>query len=322
MDVKPVLSLADNIFRPRGQQHARSKSPSYELQARTPSSISARTESHFDSLRSPFTEHTDPRNSPMFRYRSPSLDGKSAKRPPESSPPAELAASISKRLRQRSAEIIQKIDILTPTTMDDDCSSIEDKVNMSSWDNKLTAESQSPFEWENNPYPVNPGLVLHYMNLYFTHINSATYRIFPKKPFLRWLQYERDKSPNELMVVYSMLAIGSVFSSRPEQTAEGAHFCQIARYAVGKNHERFSLQLAQSRLMLAMYHFSIGESSIAWDYEGLACRAAAGLKINLEKGCMDTGNKGRLDYGLDQHGLAECYRRTYWSAFLMDVSFA
>ena len=308
------------MSRPRGQ-NARSKSPTSEVQARTPSSISARTESHLDSLHSPFTETPNPRESPVSLYRSPSIDSKPAKRPPESPSPASTASILSKRFRQRSPQTIKELDTLTPKTTEDDCSSDEDMASVGSWDDKFLVVNHLALEWNNDPYPTKPALVLHYMNLYFSHVNSAIYCMFPNKAFLRWLQYEKDKSPAELMVVYSMLAMGSIFSSRPEKAAEGAHFCDIARLAVGKNHGVFSLQLIQSRMLLALYHFSIGESTISWDYGGSACRAVAGLKMNLEKGIVNTGGKVSYDYGLNKHGLAECYRRTYWSAFLMDVSF-
>ena len=174
--------------------------------------------------------------------------------------------------------------------------------------------------WRTDPYHSQPQLVMHYVDLYFTHINSATYRIFARDPFLHWIQHTKRKSSDELMVLYSMLAIGSTFSSLETRKSEGSLFARVARYAVEKNHGQFSLQLAQSRLILALYHFSVGDGAKAWDYCGSAVRVAAGLKMNLEQAIVKIVDDAPLDFGLNRYALEECYRRTYWSTFLMDVS--
>ncbi|MCJ1382054.1 hypothetical protein MMC17_005166 [Xylographa soralifera] len=172
--------------------------------------------------------------------------------------------------------------------------------------------------WRTDPYHSQPQLVMHYIDLYFTHINSATYRMFARDPFLHWIQHTKRKSSDELMVLYSMLAIGSTFSNLETRKSEGSLFARVARYAVEKNHGQFSLQLAQSRLILALYHFSMGDGAKAWDYCGSAVRVAAGLKMNLEQAIVKIVDDAPLDFGLNRYALEECYRRTYWSTFLMD----
>jgi hypothetical protein len=176
------------------------------------------------------------------------------------------------------------------------------------------------FGWSSDPYAVDPGLILHYLELYFTHVNEVTYRMFPRTPFLRWLRDGGKRSSGELMVLYAMLTIASVFSPRPERKAEGGRFATIAGAAVGNHFGAFTLQLVQSRLLLALYHHALGDADKSYDYGGLAFRAAAGLRLNLEAGVSDFDDDAALDYGLSRHGLEECHRRTFWSAFLMDVS--
>lgn len=177
-----------------------------------------------------------------------------------------------------------------------------------------------PFNWVNNPYLVDPDVTMHYMETYFSHINAATYRIFPRKHFLHWVKSETVKSSNDLMLIYTMLTMGTVFSSRSERNHEGPTFSKIAVYAVGKNHGNYSLQLVQSRLLLAFYHFSIGDTAKAWDYGGMGFRVASGLKLNLEEGVTDITEDEMIEYGMNRHALAECRRRTFWSAYMMDVS--
>ena len=186
------------------------------------------------------------------------------------------------------------------------------------YESKSTAADPLDFEWQNDPYEINPQLILHYIDMYFIFCKS-TYCIFPQKPFLRWLQNGKKKPTNELMLLYSLLAIGSVFSTRPERVAEGSLFGKIARFAIEKNSGNFSLPLAQSRLMFALYQFAIGDSQIAWDNGGSAFRAVAGLRLNLEEHVTNVGVEF-LDYGFNRSTLIECRRRTFWSAFLMDAS--
>lgn len=178
------------------------------------------------------------------------------------------------------------------------------------------------FSWGDDPYEVDPEVTMHYIETYFIHINAATYRIFPRNLFLHWLTTKTAKSPNDLMLIYTMLALGSIFSSRPERKHEGSLFNKVANYAVEKNLGNYSLQLVQSRLLLAFYHFSTGDTQKAWDYGGMGFRVASGLKLNLEEGATDITDDDGMEYGLNRHALAECRRRTFWSAYMMDVSFS
>ena len=84
--------------------------------------------------------------------------------------------------------------------------------------------------------------------------------------------------------------------------------------------EDSSLQLVRCRLLTGLYYFAQGDSAIAWDFGRSAFRAASDLWVNHERDIIVLGDEEPLDYGLNKHGLAECYDRTYWSAFIMDVS--
>lgn len=193
-------------------------------------------------------------------------------------------------------------------------------VKMGPWEAIPGHINLHSFNWGNDPYEVDADITMHYIETYFVHINAATYRIFPRQLFLRWLKGKTTKSPDDLMILYTMLAMGSVFSFRAERKHEGSLFSKIARYAVEKNHGNYSIQLVQSRLLLAFYHFAAGESHKAWDYGGMGFRVASGLKLNLEEGVTDIRDDDVMDYGLNRHALAECRRRTFWSAYMMDVS--
>lgn len=160
------------------------------------------------------------------------------------------------------------------------------------------------------------------LNLYFLHAGRTTLSMFPRGPFLSWVETNRDKNQDHLMLLYAVLAMGSVFSNDPEKKALGKRFISVASYAAEKRFGRFSLQLCQTRLMLALCCFARGKSQEAWDYCGTGLRALSALKLNTEDGVKDLADSNaNMDYGFDRRTFEECCRRTFWSGLLMDVSY-
>ena len=175
-------------------------------------------------------------------------------------------------------------------------------------------------EWRADPFELDPESANYHLNLYFDHINSATYCMFPKKPFMKWCHTKRDKSPDDRMLIYCLLSMGAVFSDKPDRTATLKRLMSAADHALQNSWGKFSLQLVQSRLMLGFVHFSLGNSTKSWDYCGTAVRAACGLRLNTEDGVSDVNSEQELEYGFNKAAMEECHRRTFWSAFIMDVS--
>lgn len=189
-----------------------------------------------------------------------------------------------------------------------------------SWDGDLPTPDYLGFDGRKDPYSIDVPITDHYIELYFTHINGVSYPIFPRKSFLHWVRNEKQKSADDLMLVYSILAVGSIFSLRAERDDEGSQLARVAQRAVEKHRGRYTLQLAQSRILLSLYFLSTGDSEKAWDYCGLASRAATGLKLNVEMDFHYMDGNDTQVYELSRHGLAECRRRTFWSIYLLEVS--
>ncbi|KAF2269300.1 hypothetical protein CC78DRAFT_276870 [Lojkania enalia] len=180
-------------------------------------------------------------------------------------------------------------------------------------------QDQLAVQWEQDPYETDPRLTMQLLDLYFLHAGRATYGMFPRKPFLTWIENNHEKSQDHLMLLYSVLAMGSVFSNDPEKRILGKRFAAIAAYGTEKKFGKFTLQLCQSRLMLALYNFSCGRAQEAWDFCGAGLRAISALKLNTEEGVKELPDTmAELDYGFDRRTLEECCRRTFWSGFLMD----
>ncbi|KAJ4293651.1 hypothetical protein N0V90_008935 [Kalmusia sp. IMI 367209] len=180
-------------------------------------------------------------------------------------------------------------------------------------------QDQLAIQWEQDPYDTDSRLTMHLLDLYFLHAGRATYGMFPRRPFLAWVETNREKSQDHLMVLYSVLAMGSVFSTDHEKRSVGKWFAAVAAYAMEKRFGKFTLQLCQSRLMLALYNFARGKSQEAWDFCGAGLRALSALKLNTEDGVKELPEiAADVPYGFDRLTLEECCRRTFWSGFLMD----
>ncbi|MCJ1473635.1 hypothetical protein MMC13_002286 [Lambiella insularis] len=285
--------------------------------------MSARTESHFDSFHSPYSEAPNnvqsPFSGPIARSRSTSgTSFTTAKRPLHMLSDTFQSINSTKRLRRQPEEYDQQSESQVRISVTSIPNTVPPGAPVDCHQHIVDTADLLASDWRNDLYRTRPQLVMHYMDLYFTHVNSATYRMFSRDTFMDWMRSTVHKSLDELMVVYSMLAVASIFSNQDTSRSEGSAFARIARYALEKKHGHFTLQLAQSRLLLALCHFSTGDLTKAWDYCGSALSVAAGLQMNSEQGILKNTEGTPLDFGLNRHGLEECYRRTYWSAFVMD----
>jgi Fungal specific transcription factor domain len=170
---------------------------------------------------------------------------------------------------------------------------------------------QDPFEFDEN-------MTEYYLHHYFTKINYTTYCMFPKTAFMKWVRTCREKSSWDKMLVYAMMAHGTIFATNARKHVDGEIFSRIAHRAIGESSGEFKLQVVQTRLILALYDFSRGSTAKAWDFTGSAVRSACGMKLNIEEGVIDIKDDETLVYGLDKPTLIECRRRTFWSAYIMD----
>jgi hypothetical protein len=171
-----------------------------------------------------------------------------------------------------------------------------------------------------DPFEAMPDITEHYLDHYFTNVNTTSYCMYPRERFLQWVRRDREKTQAEKTLLYAMLAHGSVFSSKAAKTrnTDPKFFGNIAREAMGKSARTFSLPMVQTRLILALLHHALDNGFRAWDYCGMAIRAACGMKLNVEKGLQSITADERPDFGFDRATLIECRRRTFWSAYIMD----
>ncbi|KAI9818257.1 MAG: hypothetical protein M1832_004473 [Thelocarpon impressellum] len=180
------------------------------------------------------------------------------------------------------------------------------------------AGPSSSFHWRTDPFDVDAELSSHLVHVYFAHINAATYCLFPRRPFTRWAEGGKEKSQDDIMLLYSILTVASNFSTRDDRRELGRELARISRCAVDNCSSRYTLQLAQSRLLLGIYLFATNKPTEGWDISGSGMRTINGLKLNQDVLDSDPRSEVVPEYGLDAAGHAECCRRTFWAAYLMD----
>ncbi|KAK4171152.1 fungal-specific transcription factor domain-containing protein [Triangularia setosa] len=171
--------------------------------------------------------------------------------------------------------------------------------------------------WQTDPYVSDPESVTSTIASVFVHMETAALRFLPPKPsFYTWIQNSAHrKSPEDLMLVYSILAIGAILSQAGSRSV--AHeYAQVARYAA--EHTQPSLQLVQARLALSMYHLAVSRQTDANHMMSGAISAAMCLQLNVELDDSEERALAAFPWGLTREEHAECRRRTFWSCFLME----
>lgn len=170
-----------------------------------------------------------------------------------------------------------------------------------------------------DPFAVEPEVTLQVLDHFFQDVNNATYGMFPRHHFMQWVRGCPEKSQNEKLLLYAMLAIGSIFAE-DTHAAFGQQCAHVAADALQHTQGRYSMAVVQGRLLLGLFHFAKEASEVGWDYIGAGVDAALYLQYNTEDGCSrnDTSANARSEFGLSAEQLLECKRRTLWSAFMMD----
>ncbi|ODA78394.1 hypothetical protein RJ55_05775 [Drechmeria coniospora] len=171
--------------------------------------------------------------------------------------------------------------------------------------------------WKTDPYGSDPESIGAVLTQFFGQIdNTIVMRFFPEKIFRAWAADSvREKSPEDLMVLYSVLAIGVALSGGPRHIAY--EYAQVAYYAQ-KMIGTTSLQLVQSRILLAVYHISTYRLREASELISSAAAAAALLHLNHETERSSDERPSTYLFGTNNAGYCEARRRTMWSLFMLE----
>ncbi|KAK3190586.1 hypothetical protein K4F52_003277 [Lecanicillium sp. MT-2017a] len=123
------------------------------------------------------------------------------------------------------------------------------------------------------------------------------------------------KSAEDLMLLYSTLALGVAVSGGPKHIAY--EYAQVAHYAqkvLGFN----CLQLVQSRILLASYSVLSGRIHEATELLSSAAAVSTSLQLNLELEKSTESGMSAYPLGLNRASYSESRRRTFWSLFMLE----
>jgi hypothetical protein len=167
--------------------------------------------------------------------------------------------------------------------------------------------------WQTDPYVSDPQSVLRTISSFFVHADATALRFLPEKVFKEFVQASAHrKSPEDLMLVYSILALGVSLSGGSKMVAH--EYSEVARYASDRT--ALSLQLVQARILLSLYYLQVSRPSDANDMSSAAISTATCLQLNMELERSHDGAK--YPFGMSFAGFTECRRRTFWSCFLVE----
>lgn len=182
--------------------------------------------------------------------------------------------------------------------------------------------------WQTDPYVNDPQSVITILSSFFARVECTALRFLPEKPLTLWVQNNAHrKSSEDLMLVYSILALGIALSPSSDRlVVRSSHstsdrslafdYSQIARYATERT--KLCMQLVQARLILSIYYLTVSRPCDSNDMLSAAISTAACLQMNLELDSSCEAKLTNFPYGLNRKTYEEMRRRTFWSCFVLE----
>lgn len=171
--------------------------------------------------------------------------------------------------------------------------------------------------WTSDPSVSDPQSIQAVLAHFFGRIDSTRIlRFIPEVPFQAWVTNpNQQKSPDDLMLLYSTLAVGVALSGGPKSIA--FEHAQVAHYAQRMS-TTDSLQLVQCRLLLSLYYLSMFRMPDANEMMSAAITVMMALKLNVELEESPEANLKTYPFGMSKAGYRESRRRTFWSLFMLE----
>lgn len=171
--------------------------------------------------------------------------------------------------------------------------------------------------WSVDPYTTDAVAVRRCIAHFFAHAESCMIlRLLPEGPWTRWIaQSAGRKSPADIMLLYSVLALGVMVVGGEKKLA--AEYAQVAMFAQ-RNLGYRCLQLIQSRMILSVYSTALANHEEATQLLGEALKDAYNMPLYVELDSCREANMTTWPMGLSRAGYSETRRRTMWSLFMLE----
>lgn len=180
--------------------------------------------------------------------------------------------------------------------------------------------SADKFNSRIDPYDADPEATMYFLELFFHHRNASPYVTWPRNHFFAWTRNCRTKSPDDIMILYALMALGSVFSLENNAKDIGERCYQVAYSLERERADRPSLQMMQARSALLLFNFAKGNFEGTFEYTAHSIRTATSMRYTDENRLADVdGNQDAYDFEMNAAQLKECRRRSFYITYFIDV---
>ncbi|KAK5057615.1 hypothetical protein LTR84_011615 [Exophiala bonariae] len=169
-----------------------------------------------------------------------------------------------------------------------------------------------------DPYDINPRVTLKYIGKFFGFVDKHVLAAIPKAPFLQWVKSCKHKSQSDKMMIYSVLALGSVFADISAANTYTSDLSTIVHEGLTLCGEDLSFQLAMTYLLTTLLSAMRGEYHKAWATCGSTMHTLFGLRFNTEAGIRTTSRSGSWEAQLETDTLMESRRSITWAALVVE----
>lgn len=191
------------------------------------------------------------------------------------------------------------------------------ETSRGSWRQESLLEDarQAGFASDLDPAQHNVPLTKEYVNCFLQFANVPTFEIFPPKRFLQWTFEGRNKSLQDRIMLYAVMAWGTIHSDEAARVAHREIFKQIVYSELEDLESQYCLQTVHTLQFLAFAEFADSQHHKGFGLFVRCVGAISAMKLNIEQPIID----GVAPYGFSPSMYAECRRRTYWTAFCTDT---
>lgn len=166
-----------------------------------------------------------------------------------------------------------------------------------------------------DPVSVDSKLAKHYINAYLVHANTQTIDMFPSQHFTQWATGNQNKSLHDKVMLYALMALGSVYSDDQNRANHRAIFKTIVYQELDDLELQPCLELIHTILFLSIVEFADGRDQRADNVLNKSVGAVSALQMNVE---LPPDDKTTA-YGFSPSMYGECRRRTFFTLYCREI---
>lgn len=167
------------------------------------------------------------------------------------------------------------------------------------------------FDCEIDPWIVDPNLTMYHLGHFFNNLDPMLQILFPKEVMLPWVSTCVTKSKDDIMMMYSILALGSAYVNDLGSEGSDCNFADIAHFALVDNSHRKSIQTLLTLVTLATLALLQGNGLQARDLCDSLRQKESTNELDWYASAKDARLCDTWEYLLDNTTLTRFWRNIY-----------